>query len=238
MDSNGFDGFPGEGQAFLTDLEENNDRDWFKPRKHIFDETIVAPAVAFIEALGERLKLISPHIQYDTRTNGSGSLLRIYRDVRFSKDKRPYKTHVGMVFWEGPLKKMLNPGFYVGFDQSGGGVHSGLHAFSKEQLAAFRAAVDDDAQAAALEEALAAVRATGTHEIGGEHYKRVPRGFPADHPRADLLRHAGLYTSLKEPIPWSALQSPDLVDNILDLCADAAPLHRWLVALNEAAIAA
>jgi len=104
MTSKTFSGFPEEGLQFLTDLGQNNDRDWFDARKQTYTDTIVSPALAFVEALGERLQIISPHIQYDTRTNGAGSLMRIYRDTRFSADKRPYKTWVGIRFWEGGRK--------------------------------------------------------------------------------------------------------------------------------------
>lgn len=237
MDSELFDGFSGRGQEFLAGLVKNNEREWFQARKEVYTNEIVAPAQAFIVALGERLKLISPHIQYDTRTNGSGSLLRIYRDVRFSKDKSPYKSYVGMVFWEGPLKKMENPGFYFGFDATGGTLHIGSHGFSKAQLAAYRTAVGESASGEGLEAVLTAVQQPGTLNIGGEHYKRVPRGFPADHPRAELLRYAGLYAS-SQSIPWSLLKSPDIVDHIFDLCTDGAALHKWLVALNEKASSA
>jgi len=73
-----------------------------------------------------------------------GSLFRIYRDVRFSKDKSPYKTWVGIRFWEGGGKAGGNPGFFFGFDATGGGLHVGMHGFDKEMLAAYRQAVDDD----------------------------------------------------------------------------------------------
>lgn len=79
-----FTGFPQEGLQFLADLAENNERDWFNPRKQVYLDNIVAPAVAFVETVGEQLQFISPGIQYDSRTNGSGSLMRIYRDTRFS----------------------------------------------------------------------------------------------------------------------------------------------------------
>ena len=103
-----FTGFPREGIQFLRDIDDNNNRDWFEAHKHIYQTALVEPAQAFIVALGERLQTIAPNVQYDTRTNGSGSLMRIYRDVRFSKDKSPYKNWIGIVFWEGQGKKTDN----------------------------------------------------------------------------------------------------------------------------------
>ena len=228
MTTDAFAGFPEEGLQFLADLGQNNDRDWFNARKQTYTDTIVSPALAFIEALGERLQYISPHIQYDTRTNGAGSLMRIYRDTRFSADKSPYKTWIGIRFWEGGGKASENPGFFFGFDATGGGLHVGMHGFDKAMLAAYRAAVADDELGAELAAALDSVRAAGAYEVRGEHYKRVPRGFDPDHPRVDLLRFNTLYVS-SPGIPPAGLASPDLVDAVMDHCQNAAPVQKWLL---------
>lgn len=106
MDLQSFSGFPEEGIQFLADLDVNNNRDWFQANKKLFQERLQIPAQQFVAALGVRLLKISAGIRYDTRTNGSGSLMRIYRDTRFSKDKTPYKTNISMAFWEGPGKKI------------------------------------------------------------------------------------------------------------------------------------
>ena len=124
-----FSGFPEEGLRFLEGLAANNSRDWFQPRKEDYTRTLLEPAQAFVAALGGRLEALAEGIVYDTRTSGSGSILRIYRDMRFSKDKSPYHTRVRIVFWEGPGKKMENPAFYVGIGPDGAGLFSGMHAF-------------------------------------------------------------------------------------------------------------
>lgn len=234
-DTGPFSGFPPEALQFLADLADNNNRDWFNERKHTYLDHIVAPAVAFVQTVGEQLQFISPGIQFDTRTNGQGSLMRIYRDTRFSKDKSPYKTWIGIRFWEGAGKASQSPGFFFGFDTSGGGLHVGMHGFDKTMLAAYREAVDDDEQGAELESALDSVRQAGSYDLNGEHYKRVPRGFDPDHPRANLLRFNTLYVSspLIEP---AALSSAGLVDVVLDHCQNAAPLHRWLVEVKKATL--
>jgi len=236
MNTTSFSGFPEEGLRFLADLGQNNDRDWFNDHKQIYTDAIVSPALAFIEALGERLQTISPHIQYDTRTNGAGSLMRIYRDTRFSADKSPYKTWVGIRFWEGGGKASQNPGFFFGFDATGGGLHVGMHGFDKTMLAAYRAAVVDDEMGVELTSALEAVRAAGAYQIKGEHYKRVPRGFDPEHPRADLLRFNTLYVS-SPGIPPAELASPDLVDTVIDHCQNAAPVQKWLLKVKLSAAA-
>lgn len=236
MTSTVFSGFPQEGLQFLANLGQNNDRDWFNARKQTYTDTIVVPALAFIETLGQRLQYISPHIQYDTRTNGAGSLMRIYRDTRFSADKSPYKTWVGIRFWEGGGKTSQNPGFFFGFDATGGGLHVGMHGFDKAMLAAYRAAVVDEALGAELAGALEAVKGAGAYQLNGEHYKRVPRGFDPDHPQADLLRFNTLYVS-SPGIPPTELASPGLVDVVMGHCQSAAPVQKWLLKVKLSAAA-
>ena len=222
-----FTGFPQEGIQFLHDLKQNNDREWFNPRKEIYKTQIVEPAVAFVEAMGNRLQHLFPNMQYDTRTNGSGSLMRIYRDTRFSKDKTPYKEYVGIIFWEGSGKKTENPGFHLGLTGSGAAIHAGMHGFPKPMLAAYRQAVVDERLGEELIEAVTAVQQAG-YTVGGEHYKRVPRGFDADHPRADWLRYAALFANSGD-IPASVVTSDAFLDVCFEHFEKMAPIHRWLV---------
>ena len=225
--SDSFNGFPAEGLQFLADLEANNERPWFQARKQLYLDKIVTPTIAFVAAMGERLQTISPHINYDTRTNGSGSMMRIYRDVRFSKDKRPYKTHVGIVFWEGSGKKTECPAFYFGLNADGAGAHAGLYGFPKPMLTAYREAVADDKLGSELEAAIAKVQAAG-YQIGGAHYKRVPRGYDKDHPREELLRHNTL-TGSGSKMETAVVTSPALLDVCFEHFKNMAPLQQWLV---------
>jgi uncharacterized protein (TIGR02453 family) len=178
--------------------------------------------------MGDRLQFISPHIQYDTRTNGQGSLMRIYRDVRFSKDKSPYKTWVGIRFWEGAGKKTECPGFFLWIESGQAGLYTGMYGFSKAMLNAYREAVDDDGLGSELETAIEAIKAAGKYKIRGEEYKRVPRGFEPDHPRAALLKHKAIYASSPRMTP-DELSSPELIDICMDHCESMAPLHHWMV---------
>ena len=120
-----FGGFPAASQQFLAELAANNRREWFQEQRERYQRDLLAPAQAFCVALGEQLQAIAPGIRYDPRANGQGSLLRIQRDTRFSRDKSPYKTVVGILFWEGPGKKMAHPAF--GFELSAAGAHDGGH---------------------------------------------------------------------------------------------------------------
>ncbi|MCP4415152.1 MAG: DUF2461 domain-containing protein [Chloroflexi bacterium] len=231
MNSEIFNGFPAEGIQFLNDLQQNNEREWFNPRKEIYKSKIVQPAIEFVQEMGDRLQLISSGIQYDTRTNGAGSVMRIYRDTRFSKDKTPYKEYVGIVFWEGSNKKNENPGFYLGITGQGAGIHVGMYGFPKPMLAAYRQAVADDKLGAELVEVVTAVQNAG-YSISGEHYKRVPRGFAADHPRADWLRYAALHAS-SQNIPPNIVTSTQFMDVCFDHFEKMAPIQRWLVKVAQ-----
>lgn len=229
-----FEGFPQAGLDFLRELEQHNTREWFEPRKAEFNRTLRDPAVAFIAALGERLLTISPDIRVDLRTNGGGSLMRFNRDTRFSANKAPYKTELPMMWWEGPGKKMQHPAFGLRVRPVGVGMMAGMFGFEAAMLAAYREAVDHDKLGRELAALLDAVRGQG-YGIVGEHYKRVPRGFDADHPRADLLRYNALYAALADDIPPAIVATPELVDVCFEHCRAMAPVQQWLVKIQRRA---
>lgn len=228
-----FNGFSQEGISFLFELAGNNEKDWFDTRKEIYQRELLAPAQALVAAVGARLQAeISPDIVYDTRANGSGSLMRIYRDTRFAKDKSPYKTNIGMIFWEGPRKKAENPSFGFQFGTFGAGLYAGLFGIPKDLVQPYREAVDDEKRGKALVDAIAAVEAAGDYKIEGEQSKRVPAGYDKDHPRSDLLRHKGIHVSSPQLTP-ELLLGPELVDEIVMHCTRMAPVQKWLVELGD-----
>ncbi len=227
--SNEFRGIPAAGLQFLADLGENNNKEWFTENKDVFQVQLLEPAVAFVTAVGERLQSISNQIQYDTRTNGSGSLMRIYRDTRFSKDKTPYKTAVAGMWWQGAGKKTENPAFGFQITKDGMGLMAGMFGFSKEQLAAYREAVVDEKLGKELGEVITAVTANGQYEILGQHYKKVPRGFAAEHERAEYLKFNHLYAHPKTAVSAAVVTSPELVDVCMAHCEQMAPIQQWLV---------
>lgn len=222
-----FSHFPNETIEFYRQLEHNNNRDWFEAHKQDYLEYVQKPSLAFITAMGERLKEISSNIVYDTRTNGAGSLIRIYRDIRFSPDKTPYKTNLGIVFWEGEGKKSENPGFYFQVAPYGIGFFSGMYDFKKQMLNAYRAAVIDDTLGVELEEVINNIQSSG-YETGGAHYKRVPLSFDPDHPRADLLKYKTIYASITDLNPVLMTQ-PEFMDVAFGHWKNMTPLRRWLV---------
>lgn len=226
-----FEGFPTEGFKFFRDIKANNNREWFQEHKQEYIEYLQEPAVAFVIALGERLKPAFPGINYDTRTNGAGSVMRIYRDIRFSKDKSPYKDHLGVNWWDGPQKKG-SPGFHFFMDAKGAAFYAGYHEFSKEYLAAYRDAVARDRTGEALKKAIDRLVKKDGFEVGGEQLKRVPPGYDKDHPRGDLLRYKGLW--IRSPkFERKVLESPELVEVCAKHAKTMGEAHRWFVEVGK-----
>jgi uncharacterized protein (TIGR02453 family) len=229
-----FSGFPGGALEFLTELDRNNNREWFEAHKGDYRTHLLEPAQAFVAALGERLRPLFPGITYDTRTNGGGSIMRIYRDLRFSKDKTPYNPNLRVVFWQGAGKKTENPGYFFGMDAQGAVLCGGMHTFPKSVLTAYQSAVADDMLGPELEAVLESLRSAGAYQIGGEQYKRLPAGYDPDQARADLLRYKGLF--VKSPkIEPAVLVTPALVEVGFEHCRNMGALHNWLVRVNETA---
>ena len=225
-----FKGFPKETLAFFRGLTKNNDKQWFEKHRGDFDDQVIEPARAFVSAMGERLQKIAPGVVADPRVDKS--IFRIHRDTRFSKDKSPYKTHLAMFFWEGDRPKMECPGFYVHLDPRKLMIGGGLYMFQKDQLAEYRRSVDDKKLAGQLEKALTGNVGQLCDATHMEPYKRVPKGFDPDHPRAELLKFKGVTLGKDEPLP-KALHSGRFLDYAYKRFEKMAGLHKWLVALNK-----
>jgi uncharacterized protein (TIGR02453 family) len=222
-----FTGFPARGIQFLRELSENNNKAWFEANKPVYIEALQTPAVALVEALGSALQARFPEIQYDTRTNGSGSLMRLYRDTRFSADKSPYKTNVAMVFTSGG-KKMEAAAFGLQITLDAGvEMYAGSFGFNKDVLDAYRQAVLNEKQGAALEQAVNAVTAQKGYSIGGETYKRVPNGLDADHPRARWLKFTALH-AFPPALSLEVAQTPELVDAVMAHFVAMTPIYLWV----------
>jgi uncharacterized protein (TIGR02453 family) len=222
-----FEGFPDEGMKFLDDLAANNSRDWFVEHKSRYQEFLQRPAIVFIEVMGERLKSISEMIQFDTRTNGAGSLMRIARDTRFSKDKTPYKTAIAGMFWQGDRKKTESSAFGFHLESNGMYLMAGIFNFQRDQLEKYRNSVDNSQQGGKLVEIIDLVRSAG-YTVNGEHYKRVPKPYENSHERADLLKYKGLYASF-EKIDPSVVMSSKIIDECFSRYEIISPVQQWLV---------
>ena len=223
-----FTGFPREGFAFLADLATDNTRAFFDAHREIYESALLEPAKGFVIALGEQLQArVAPGIRAEPRVNGS--ILRITRDTRFTTDKRPYKDHLDIWFWEGDAPSRERPGLSVRLRPATVVLSAGIHRLEPATLAAYRAAVDDDRSGEALEVAIEDARMLRGVKLGGLAYKRVTRGFDADHPRAELLRHGALYVSGEWKLPRAA-SGPGFVGWVADRLEQMAPVERWLTA--------
>src|SRR5262245_28501995 len=219
-----FSGFAKETVRFLEGIRDHNEKAWFEAHRQDYERAFLAPAQAFVEALKPRLRKIDPDLNAEPRVNGS--IMRINRDVRFSKDKSPYKDHLDLWFWTGDRKGWDSSGFFFRLTPDRLMLGAGMHQFMPPALARYRAAVLDRARGEALGALVARLR-TGGYEVGTESYKKASAGAPADHPRAGLLRHGGLHGGWEGAHP-SALHGPGFVAFVLRHYAALAPLHAWL----------
>jgi uncharacterized protein (TIGR02453 family) len=200
-----FRGWPPEALDFLRELEANNDRDWFKANRARYDDYLVAPTVALAQDLA---KLGRPH------------LFRPWTNTRF-RPGPPLKEHVGLAIGYGG-----GGGFYVELSLDGLLVAGGLHAPAPDQIDRMRRGIDAPRSAAALTRALRVAEGAGL-ALNEPDLKRAPRGYPADHPRVELLRRRRLTVAhLHSLRPW--LHRPEAGRRIREGLDAATPLVRWL----------
>jgi uncharacterized protein (TIGR02453 family) len=193
-----FDGFPRDALTFLRELGENNNGDWFHAHRVDYETLLLEPARDFVVAMGEELRAIGADVHADPRVNGS--IFRINRDTRFSRDKRPYKDHLDLWFWEGDGPSRLCPGYWFRLTSDQLILGAGQHRFERDAIGRYREAVADAGRGEALWHAVDEVREAG-YEVGGRHYKRVPVGYDVPAEREDLLLHHGLYAYAELAVP-------------------------------------
>lgn len=202
-----FAGIPAAALGFYAELEQNNNRDWWLENKPRYETLVREPMAAMLAQLEPRF--------------GPAKIFRPNRDVRFSPDKSPYKTAQGAVasFQEGV-------GYYVQLSADGLLVGGGCHSSSPAQLARFRNSVDATGTGESLERILRRVSEAG-FTVEGERLKTVPRGFPREHPRAELLKYKSLSAGreLGEP-DW--LSGPEAAREVALLWEELRPLVEWV----------
>ena len=182
-----------EALTFLRNLARHNDRDWFNPRKAIFEAELKEPMLAIVRKITDAMMDFAPnHVRPAEK-----SLFRIYRDTRFSNDKRPYKTHIAAWWTHTGLDKTSGAGFYFHVSAKEVIIAAGAYMPEKEQLAAIRHWLLDNHESFRKILKRPAVRKTFS-EFEGDALTRPPKGFPCDHPAIDLIRYKqwGMSTSL------------------------------------------
>lgn len=170
---------------FLRELAAHNEREWFQANKERYVELVQEPALAFIADFAPHLNKVSPHFEADPRVQG-GSLLRIYRDIRFSKDKTPYKTNVAMRFFHAAGPDVHAPGFYLHIEPANSYAGVGLWRPEAPLARQIRQAIVDDSTG--WKKAVHGKAFTNRYTLDGESLARPPQGFDPDHPMVEDLK--------------------------------------------------
>lgn len=199
-----FRGWPSEALEFYEGLSADNSKTYWTAHLATYETLVRAP-------MEELLAALEPEF-------GPGKIFRPYRDVRFSKDKSPYKTHLGA--W-------LAAGGYVQLSAEGLAAGSGMYQMAPDQLDRYRRAVADERTGGELTDVLAVIEKAGIGVHGHDSLKTAPRGYPKDHPRVDLLRHKGLTTWQEWP-PAAWLGTAATQKRIVDFLRRSRPLRQWL----------
>lgn len=221
-----FAGFPPALFGFFRALAANNDREWFAANKERYQTDVVAPISAFIAAMAPRLAAISPHYVADPRPSG-GSMFRIYRDVRFAKDKRPYKENAGCQFRHAAGRDAHAPGFYVHLAPDEVFFGGGIWQPPGPELLKIRRAIAErpDAWQAVLDDRRFKRHFDG---IRGDGLKRPPQGFATDHRHlADLKRRT--FFAMRGATPEDTMTA-SFVDDVATTFQAATPLMRFVCA--------
>lgn len=221
--SQGFRGFPKDALAFLIELKANNEREWFEDNRQRYEDSIRTPALEYITAMQAPLAKVSKHFEAVPKKVG-GSLMRIHRDVRFSADKSPYKTNIGIHFRHSAGRDVHAPGFYVHLDPEEAFFGVGIWHPQPEALEQIRKAVSqrpDDWRKARDAKAFAT-----RFQLAGDSAKRPPRGFDKTHPEIKDIQRKD-FIALQNA-KAKLFQSPDLVDETTRAFKDASPFMKFL----------
>jgi uncharacterized protein (TIGR02453 family) len=219
-----FTGLPADYFTFLKELSANNNREWFEENKQRFKQSVQEPLVGFVETMAPRLKKMSKYFVADPRLNG-GSIFRIYKDVRFSKDKKPYKTNGGVHFRHAAGKDAHAPGFYVHIAPDEVFFGGGIWMPPAPALLKIREAIREDGsgwhravQGPSFRKRFGDVR--------GDALTRPPRGFDAFEPNIDDIKRKSFFAM--EQGSEKQTRAPSFADDVATAMTEASPLMRFL----------
>jgi uncharacterized protein (TIGR02453 family) len=217
-----FEGFPRECIGFLKQLKRNNNREWFVKHKADYELKAKAPMLSFIGALRPHFARFAP--EFDL--NPKRSIFRIYRDIRFSSDKTPYKTHIAAHFvLSGMPKGFIGSGYYIQIEPREFFVGGGIYLPDGDQLKKIRKAIASNG-----EEFLSIIENRKFKKLFApfewSKLQRIPKGYDEKHPMAEWLKFKQFFVGVS--MPESKCYSESLVDEVADICEKAAPLVRFL----------
>lgn len=207
---------------FLGELGLNNEREWFEANRERYEASVREPALDFIRALGPHMKKISPHIRVSDKKVG-GSLMRVYRDTRFSKDKTPYKTNVGLHFRHEAGKDVHAPGFYLHIEPDEVFLGVGMWHPDAPSLAAVRKSIVDDPKT--WKRVRDGKKFNESWALGGESLKRAPKGFDPDHPMIEDLRRKDFIASTQLKV--GSVTKAGFLETVVDHFKAAKAFAAW-----------
>ncbi len=209
--------------AFLTELRDNNNRDWFKANKARYEEQVLDVALRFIQSMQDPLEVIAPRFTAIPKRMG-GSLMRVYRDTRFSKDKTPYKTNIGIQFRHEQARDVHAPGYYVHIDPDEVFLGVGMWRPASDALKGIRERISNKPQDW---QRTRDNKVFAKHfELGGESLTRPPRGFDKEHPQIEDIKRKD-FIAVKKMTTKDAL-SPKFQRNVEAAFRAADPYMRFL----------
>lgn len=208
---------------FLRELKANNDREWFKANKTRYEEDVLDVALRFIQSMQDPLADIAPHFTA-VATRSGGSLMRVYRDTRFSKNKQPYKTNIGIQFRHERAKDVHSPGFYVHIDPDEVFVGVGMWRPDSEPLRQIRERIA--AKPAEWKRAIGTPAFRKNFSLGGESLQRPPRGFDKEHPLIDDIKRKS-FIAVRE-MTIDDCQKPQFQRSVETAFKQATPFMQFL----------
>jgi uncharacterized protein (TIGR02453 family) len=219
-----FNGFSKNGINFLQELEVNNDKVWFESNKHLWEKEIKEKNVGFIEDMGETLQILVPNIKFAPKV--SASLFKIYRDVRFSKDKTPMKSKIGLLFWQGSGHRMQSSSFYMHYSKDTYFIAAGIRNFKPELLKTYRQYIKNETKREELHTIIEDLKLRG-YLIGTQKFVRIPKIFEGNEKHIYLSLYSAMF-AYKEYKIDAIFYKATLLDRAFRVYEDMRHLQEWV----------
>jgi uncharacterized protein (TIGR02453 family) len=224
-----FNGFHKDTIKFLNQIQQNNNKIWFENHKQDYIDIIKIPSQAYINEMGEHLIALVPSIKAVAKVGGS--LFRIYRDIRYSKDKTPLKSKIGFLFWQGNSHRMQSASFYMHYDSVEIFYATGIRNFKPPLLKAYREYIKNSKNAKKLDDIFKNLLAKG-YKIPDAHFKRYPNGFKEENEYSYLSLLNAVYAYKIFPIDNIFFTNEEFIDRGYNIYEDMLDLHNWVYELT------
>ncbi len=219
-----FNGFSQKGINFLKELSLNNTKEWFELHRHIWEQTIHTPNISFVKDMGETLQILEPNINFEPKV--SKSLFKIYRDIRFSKDKTPMKSKIGILFWKGNGHRMQSSSFYIHYDKNEYFIASGIRNFKPELLKQYRKYIQNEKKREELHFIIEDLKQKG-YNFPKPKFKRIPKDFNKDDKYIYLCLYGAIFSYYNSKIEDTFFKI-DFLDKAFQIYQDMHKLHIWV----------